>query len=723
MEEKVDPFGSTTVIPVNVLEECSADLRLQVGTILRDRFKLVEEVAGGSMGVVYKAQDQRLAEADAGEHWVAIKVLTPQLSQNADALRVLQQEAVKTRCLSHPNIVRFIDLDREDDLYFMVMEWLVGCPLSDVLNANTSKSLDLATALDIVRQLGSALDYAHQRGVVHADVKPGNIMMMPSGQVKLFDFGVARIRQKQYKNKDDLDAVALDSATLAYSSMQVLTGEDPVPADDVFSLACLAYRLIAGYRVFGPRDAAAAAEAGMEPQRIESLNKTQWQALRKALAFSRVARYASPADFVAALTVSTDSSVAREPASVADKFADIAIDRDDIVSEQFETASSKGWWLTVVMLISAVSAAFLFQDELGELIQPYTTVKTLTEPVKTGPTESGQVETAATEAETETSPDVTVQLTEAPAESFAGTEAIAAAGEPAAELQDSTATPVPGAGAEPLTESSENMAVEANRSVATQADDLVALPAADIVVPLAELGALPDETSLTLIEDGKPGIIDFVRGSYLDEMLTVRLVEISNNSDEWLRQAGQFRISNDGLIVFAVGQHRARVTITMVSDPLREPDHETTLVLRDAIFADIEFAKVRLRLQDDDQRWFENSLATNTVAFAVSQVSVRESDAMVQIDVIRFKPDATLIEIDYAISDVTATEGEDYIAPGVRTVSFAPGQRMARILIPVVQDSRLESDEAFMLELPADGMSAESNIYRRITVMIRDDDS
>ena len=94
----------------------------------------------------------------------------------------------------------------------------------------------------------------------------------------------------------------LSAATPAYSSMQVLTGEDPAAADDVFSLACLAYRLIAGYRVFGPRNAAEAAEAGMEPQRLENMSNAQWQALRKALSYSRVARFSSPSEFISALT-------------------------------------------------------------------------------------------------------------------------------------------------------------------------------------------------------------------------------------------------------------------------------------------------------------------------------------------------------------------------------------------------------------------------------------
>lgn len=731
MEEKIDPFGSTAVIPVNVLEECSADLRLQVGTVLQDRFKLVEEVAEGSMGVVYKAQDQRPAGAGTGDHWVTIKVLSPQLSQNADTLRVLQQEAVKTRCLAHPNIVRFVELDREDDLYFMVMEWLVGCPLSDLLNSSSSKNLNLTTALDIVRQVAGALDYAHQRGVVHADVKPDSIMMTPSGQVKLFDFGVARIRQKQYRNKDDIDAGPLDSSAPAYSSMQVLTGEDPVPADDVFALACLAYRLIAGYRVFGPRDAAEAAEAGMEPQPIESLNKAQWQALRKALAFSRVARYASPGDFVAALTASMETPVvAPQLMTVANQIADIAIDIDDIVMEQFESSSSKGWWLAAVVLISAGAAAFLFPDELNELLQPYTTANTLTAPVATDAVEAGLAESRPVDTkEVDAVPGASDKLAEieleAHAERLAATRDVAVDKESASGMAESGALSASGNGFEPVAESSELTAAKERsatekESSAAPADEFPGLPAADIVVSLVELGALPDETSLTLVEDGKSGIIEIVRRSYLDEVLTLRLVDIS---DESLRVVGQFHIANDGLIVFPIGQSRARVTVTMLSDRLPEPDYEVTLAVRDAVFTDVEFAKVKLTLKDDDRRAFEDSLATNTLAFTASQVSVRESNAVVQIDVIRFNADASALEIDYTIHDVTATEGEDYIAPDSLRISFAAGQRMARILIPIVQDAERESDEAFMLELPANGALAESNIYRRIAVMIRDDDS
>ena len=143
-----DSFGATTVLPNDILPLNDADARVQVGSILRDRFLLQERISGGSMGVVYKALDRRLAEAQSPQVNVAIKVLSPALAENGPALRALQQEAAKTRCLVHPHIVRFIDLDRDDDLYFLVLEWLEGRTLADILDSPDARS---AAALVEVR--------------------------------------------------------------------------------------------------------------------------------------------------------------------------------------------------------------------------------------------------------------------------------------------------------------------------------------------------------------------------------------------------------------------------------------------------------------------------------------------------------------------------------------------------------------------------------------------
>ncbi len=296
------PFVNTAVIgDEDPAERLMDNRQLQVGSILRDRFLLQQQVVGGGTGVVYKALDQRLAEAEDEDAFVAVKVLPSEVSGNEKALRALQQEVAKGRTLNHPNIVRCIDLDREDGLNFIVLEWLDGKSLATILQETGSKNIDLATTMDIVKQVSLALDYAHERGVVHGDVNPGNVRITTQGEVKVFDFGIARVLQKEQDRQPDFDPRELGAKSPEYSSMQVLTGEDPVPADDVFSLGCLMYRLVAGHRVFGPRSAAEAASEGMEPQQPPGLPDTMWPALKKALAYSRVPRFKSPKEFVKAL--------------------------------------------------------------------------------------------------------------------------------------------------------------------------------------------------------------------------------------------------------------------------------------------------------------------------------------------------------------------------------------------------------------------------------------
>jgi non-specific serine/threonine protein kinase len=717
--DESDPFGTTTVIPAIELSPGMADQQLQVGSVLRDRFMLTEEIPGGSMGTVYKALDRRLAEADEEEHWVAIKVLSPRLSYDADALRALQQEAVKTRCLSHPNIVRFIDLDRDDDLYFMVMEWLEGRSLANILDDSSNTQMDLDTALGIVRQIGNALDYAHLRGVIHADVKPGNVMITPTGQAKLFDFGIARIRQKQSVSQDDSDPGVFKAATPAYSSMQVLTGEEPVAADDVFSLACLAYRLIAGYRVFGPRNAAEAAVEGMKPQRLESLSKSQWKALKKALAYSRVARYSSPANFVKALSASAKSVEAP---------AEIDAHEDNTYLDDYDSGPGKFWRYVALFLVLAVGSAVVFEDELIQFVRPYVgeTIALFSDDSPAIAIES----TAEHEIEVEAEPTIEIPAAES--------DRLVAAVD---ELDDaSTAIPldvdqeIPESDVlDSITASDPQPQAETPRPpevapidvdpVVTPGPDFSSMPPASIILPLAGPGELPETSSIALVEDGQPVIIDFVRASNLDEALQLKLHERAYNGRRSAVEAGQYNVSNNGILDFLPGQHRARLTISMNSDLAREADEHVALVVLDTEYGDTVFASIGLTLQDDDQRAYESKLQPNTIAFAVGEISVRESDAAVQMDVMRYKADNSVQEVGYVIRDVSTIEGEDYIASSGGVLTFGPGDRSERILIPLIQDSIRESDETFTIELTGDFPYTEGDIYRRITVMIRDDDS
>jgi len=692
--EADDAFGATTIIPSGFVLDKSAESRVQTGSLLRDRFLLQEKISGGSMGVVYKAMDRRLAEAGSKDHWVAIKVLSPQLAENGQALRALQQEAAKGRCLVHPNIVRFIDLDRDDDLYFLIMEWLEGRTLADILDSKDAAVIDNAAAFRIVRQIGDALDYAHSRGIVHADIKPGNIMIMPNGDAKLFDFGVARVRQQHADT--EFDPGVLGALTPAYSSMQVLTSEEPVAADDVFSLGCLLYRLIAGYRVFGPRNAAEASQEGMKPQRLKGLNDSQWKALKKALSYSRVTRFSSVREFVDALDEHQDEPFrVEEP----DRFADV----------EDEPGVSKS--LLMLLLIACLAAAAGYQ---------YGYLDPLLEKLFPAGTESPAV--VESSPQTTQTPEISVPVTDPDPELIAEPEPESSTVTEAASSEEDTSAVVDEfveaeVVEEPLVEEAPVVGPE------SMLVDFSALPPATEIIPFSPGGGTSKPVNIAIREDGPNVIIDFVRGSNLATPMNLRLEEVgfSGNRSPWA--GGQFALSNAGLIHFPAGQARGRVTLTMASDPLREADQQSTLRLREADFPDSELAIINVLLEDDDRRSFESRLPTNTIAFASKQAAIRETDPAVQIDLVRFNPDNSPLIIEYTVSDITATEGEDYFAPGGHSITFGPGQRSARLLVPLVQDVAIEGDETFVVELVGDRPSRAIDVNRHIVVTIRDDES
>lgn len=751
-----DSYARTTVIDNRPQQDEAPQDQLQVGSVLRDRFLLQERVSGGSMGVVYKALDRRIAEADGVDPWVAVKVLSPKLSQNGHALRALQQEAAKGRCLSHPNIVRFIDLDRDGDMYFIVMEWLEGRSLAAILDEDRNHSLDVSTALDIVRQVGLALDYAHRCGVVHADVKPANIMITPSGQVKLFDFGIARIRQRQHHNRRDFDPGVLGAITPAYSSMQVLTGEDPMPADDVFSLGCLMYRLVAGHRVFGPRNAAEAAEQGMEPQRPQGLTDTQWRALKKTLAYSRVSRFHSPAEFLSAMDAEERRTFTDQPIVVEPKMT--------------SQAPQRRWGFAAVTLIVLASVLLLvarpdlidavrtggkaLKDRVGSL-----TARTTPErPREEQPAaDAARDEAAGDPRDNDVAGDPADGVSEdSPAANTTadgrftppGTTAdeIEIPSEPATADTTQPGESQPGPAQDGATQTSpfregpvqEGPIQEATRQPGTIGDGAtpdtgtpveadvagaaMAVVPATVTVPITPAGSMRAEVDLFLREDSGGAVVEMERETAGPEPLAVVVEEIGFSGNQSPLTTGRYRLSTQ-VARFDAGQTTAQLTISMPSDTVREADQQATLLLRNAANAASQFAIINLTLEDDDQRSFESGLPQDTVGFSASQVFVRERDPAVQIDVLRFNPGDRELEIRYFISGGTATEGDDFFVPGATGLVFAPGQRSARLLIPLVQDATVEDDESFTLELLTDAGASLPDIYREITVIMQDDDS
>lgn len=722
-----DKFGSTTTMtPDDSFKNDTADERVQIGSVLRDRFMLKERVSGGSMGVVYKALDRRLAEAGSPDPWVAIKVLSPQLSRDGAALRALQQEAAKGRCLTHANIVRFIDLDRDDDLYFIVMEWLDGQPLSEILDSTASKTMNVDRAFSIVRQIGKALDYAHRCGIIHADVKPANVMMMPNGDAKLFDFGVARVRQKQAAGQDGFDPGVLGALTPAYSSMQVLTGDDPVATDDVFSLACLLYRLVAGYRVFGPRNAAEAADEGMTPQRPGGLSDTHWRALRKALAYPRITRFDSMSGFLKALDEHSEETIVQE------------------ITEEYssdERSGSSGWVLgfaTLLLIVGLAGYQFGLVDvvtyQVTELMRQLELQDTAAVPAE------ADAQDVASLADTDDEPEA-ADL-QPVAESDVEEPIVDSVGEPDSETVDvfgsevmdvlrsiveadsgTDAEAVTGSDEDAVTDAAERSVVLKEETAAVALIDYSQLPAPD-----TEVMIIPGKTSaatsrVTLREDGVPVVIDFVRKGNISIPMILRLDELGFSGNRSPLVSGQYTMSGNGIVKFPAGQDRARITLTMTSDSRRETDQQSRLRVTEADGAAAALVILEVDLEDDDRRFFEAGLPANTVGFGVSQISVSERDPAVQIEIIRFNPDNRQFVVGYVVRDITATDGEDYFAPSRYTISFGPGLRSARLLVPLVQDSEVEGDEVFVIELSNGDSMADVDVHHRIAVVIHDDDA
>jgi hypothetical protein len=404
----------------------------------------------------------------------------------------------------------------------------------------------------------------------------------------------------------------------------------------------------------------------MKPQRPQGLSDGQWRALRKALSYSRVTRFSSVEEFMGALQATGDDTVTLD------------------ASGTFETQDSPGKGRLAVLTV-------LFFGLLGGVLYQYGLLDPLLDEIRT------KIE----DTKSSVQPDPVVSPPE-PA--------------PEVELEETTSEPLLDETMEP-----ESLPI-ASEPEPEPLIDFSTLPPADLEVPFTMGVVSQTNFRVKLREDGDPVVVDFVRSGGLGLPLALKLDEIgfSGNRSPWA--ARQYAFSNDGIVRFPIGQERSRIVFTMASDPLREADQMSTLRLRELDSAASELAVLYITLEDDDQRVFEAQLPANTVAFAASQTSIRETAPAVQIDIVRFNPDDSRARIKYTVSDVTATEGEDYFAPGDGSITFGPGQRSARLLIPLVQDSLIEGDEAFVIQLEVPpGLSAK-DVYQRIVVMIRDDE-
>lgn len=256
-----------------------------VGRVLCDRYELQALLGRGGMACVYKALDRDRVRLGLADHSVAVKIVEANNSPPS-AQAALVQEFQSAQRLSHPNVVNVFDIDQDGDATFYSMELLAGARLSQVLHRVDGSVLQRRYALAIIREIGAAVAHAHSRGVVHADLKPSNVMITRAGEVRVLDFGGLSMPPREPWLSDG-DEDAYHHATPAYASCEQLERRRADPRDDIYALACIAYLLLAGRHPFDYLSSIEARARGLKARRPAGMPLAQWRVLRRGLAWGR----------------------------------------------------------------------------------------------------------------------------------------------------------------------------------------------------------------------------------------------------------------------------------------------------------------------------------------------------------------------------------------------------------------------------------------------------
>ncbi|MBU1897733.1 protein kinase [Myxococcota bacterium] len=222
----------------------SASEPAQVGLIFEEKYEVISELGRGGMGVVYAALDLALGRK------VAIKVLPEQFDLSAEVVARFKREARAMACLDHPNIVPVYAIGQQGRLHYFVMKHLDGETVRDRLTARSmegAEGLPQEEALEALIQTCAGLSHAHERGLIHRDVKPGNLMRSPLGQITIMDFGIVKARH----HGAGLTQTGLILGTPEYIAPEQAQGAAATPTSDIYALGIVGYEMLAGEPPFG----------------------------------------------------------------------------------------------------------------------------------------------------------------------------------------------------------------------------------------------------------------------------------------------------------------------------------------------------------------------------------------------------------------------------------------------------------------------------------------
>ncbi|MFK7805474.1 MAG: protein kinase [Anaerolineae bacterium] len=261
---------------------------MESGTILGERYKIDERIGMGGMAAVYRAQDMHLGRE------IAIKIIHESLSGDDTFLQQFRNEAHAAANLNHPNIVAVYDIGEWEGRYFMVMEYVEGLTLKDIIRTYIAEEnhMPVERMLKFAIQICKGMGYAHRSGLVHCDMKPQNILVTPDDRAKITDFGISRAVSEATRTGSDVVW-----GTPQYFSPEQAAGDPPSPASDVYSIGIIMFEMLSNELPFKGENPTAIALKHLQspPPHIRSINKTvppqMAQILHKILAKEPAGRY------------------------------------------------------------------------------------------------------------------------------------------------------------------------------------------------------------------------------------------------------------------------------------------------------------------------------------------------------------------------------------------------------------------------------------------------
>src|SRR4051794_20620065 len=212
-----------------------------------NQYKIHEKIGSGGQGTVYKALDTKLNRT------VVIKVLPPELTQRTSNFKRFEREAQLCSQLDHPNICTIYDFHSADGVFYIAMQYVEG---KNVRQLVSGRPLELKSALSIGIQVCDALAYAHSKNIIHRDIKAGNVMVSEAGQVKILDFGLAKlledeqVSQNAGHDKAEITELGIPYGTATYAAPEQAKGERADQRSDIFSTGVLLYEMLTGIWAF-----------------------------------------------------------------------------------------------------------------------------------------------------------------------------------------------------------------------------------------------------------------------------------------------------------------------------------------------------------------------------------------------------------------------------------------------------------------------------------------